>query len=79
MKTTTRKTVLHKDQFCKIHQDSKGVLHVLMGGIDFVPAPSLYPDFKARDFADLYAELFMSGIPESLAARWVNQAQGFDV
>ena len=76
--TKTRKP-LFKDAYSRIYEDAQAVLHVAMAGQVLTPQPSTYPDFTSRDFADLYRELVSSGIPEAVAARWVNQAQGFDV
>jgi hypothetical protein len=75
--TRTRKP-LFKDAYSRIYEDAQGVMHVQIAGQVLTPQPSLYPDFTSRDFGVLYQELTSSGIPEPVAARWVNQAQGFD-
>lgn len=78
MKTKTPKP-LWKDDKSRIYMDAQDVLHATICGKDFVPAPCEYEGFTARDFAELYVELTNSGIPAIVAARWVNQAQGFNV
>lgn len=76
MTTTTRSKQIDKGDGYKVVLKDGVMMVKYADGTFFVPRPSRYEGFAARDFADLRRELVGSGIKADVADLWVNQAQG---